>query len=89
MIEDREKEPILKMGSDKMIPRQVYDKLFTIRFPDKREWRKVFQPDKKVGLIWYTDGSKTKKALGAWVYCHRTRRKLSFRLGQYTTVFQA
>jgi ribonuclease HI len=40
-------------------------------------------------LIWYTDGSKTKNGIGAGVYCHGTRRKLSLSLGQYTTVFQA
>jgi hypothetical protein len=66
-----EKEPILQMGSDKMIPRHVYDKPFTIRFPDRKEVQ-----DKK-------------KKAQAGVYCHRTRRKLSFSLGQYTTVFQA
>jgi hypothetical protein len=43
----------------------------------------------KVGLIWYTDGSKTEKGTGAGVYCHETRKKLSFRLGKYTTIFQA
>jgi hypothetical protein len=40
-------------------------------------------------LIWYTDGSKTNHGPGAGVYCDGTRRKLSFSLGQYTTVFQA
>jgi hypothetical protein len=35
--------------------------------------------------IWFQDKKKT----GARVYCHGTRRKLSFTLGQYTTVFQA
>jgi hypothetical protein len=30
-----------------------------------------------------------KKGTRAGVYCHGTRRKLSFSLGQYTTVFQA
>jgi hypothetical protein len=30
-----------------------------------------------------------KKGTGAGVYCHGTRRKLSFSLGQCTTVFQA
>jgi hypothetical protein len=34
---------------------------------------------------WFQD----KKGTGAGLYCHRTRRKLSFSLGQYTTVFQA
>jgi hypothetical protein len=57
MTQDREKEPILQMGSDKMIPRHVYDKPFTIRFPDRSEWKKGFQTNRKGGLIWYTDGS--------------------------------
>jgi hypothetical protein len=30
MIQDMKKEPILQMGSDKMIPKHVYDKPFTI-----------------------------------------------------------
>jgi hypothetical protein len=37
MTQDMKKEPILQMGSDKMISRHVYDKLFIIRFPDKSE----------------------------------------------------
>jgi hypothetical protein len=39
----------------------IYDKPFVIRFPDRREWKKGFQPNRKGGLIWYTEGSKTKK----------------------------
>jgi hypothetical protein len=35
--------------------------------------------------LWFQD----KKGIGAGVYCHETRRELSFSLGQYTTVFQA
>jgi hypothetical protein len=34
---------------------------------------------------WFQD----KEDSGAEVYCHGTRRKVSFSLGQYTTVFQA
>jgi ribonuclease HI len=52
-------------------------------------WKEAFQPDRKGGLIWYTDGSKTNKGTGAGVYCYGTGRKLSFSLGQYTIVFQA
>jgi ribonuclease HI len=48
-----------------------------------------FNLTKKGGLIWYTMVPKQKKALGAGVYCHKTREKLSFSLGKYTTVFQA
>jgi hypothetical protein len=42
MTQDMEKEPILQMGSDKMILRHVYDKPFTIRFPDRSEWKMGF-----------------------------------------------
>jgi ribonuclease HI len=77
------------MGSDKMIPRHVYNKPFSIRSPDRSEWKEGFQPDRKCGLIWCTDGSKTNKGTGAGVYCYGARQKLSFRLWQYTTIFQA
>jgi hypothetical protein len=65
------------------------DKPFMIRFSDRSKWKEGFQSDRKGGLIWYTDGSKTNKGIGAGVYSHDTRRKLSFSLGQYTAVFQA
>jgi hypothetical protein len=58
------------------------------RFPDRSEWKEGFQPDRKGELIWYTDGSKTNIGTGAGVYCDGTRQKLSFSLGQYTTVFR-
>jgi hypothetical protein len=47
MTQDMETEPILQMRSDKMIPRHVYDKPFTIRFPDRSEWKKGLRPDRK------------------------------------------
>jgi ribonuclease HI len=74
-----------------MIPRHVYDKLFKIRFPERGEWKKGFQPDRKEGLIWYTDGSKTgkKKDPGGGFIAMGQGEKFSFSLGQYTTVFQA
>jgi ribonuclease HI len=59
-----------------------------IRLPDRSEWKEGFEPGRKGGLIWYTDGSKTNKNTGAGVYRYGTRRRLSFSLGQYTTVFQ-
>jgi ribonuclease HI len=89
MTRDIETEPILQMGTEKMVPRNVYEKSFTIRFPDRSELKKGFERDKKGGLIWCTDGSKTSKGTGAGVYCYGTRLRRSFSLGQYTTVFQA
>jgi hypothetical protein len=81
LTQDMKEEPIQQMGPDKMIPRHVYDKPFMIIFPDRSQWKEGFQPDRKGGLIWYTDGSKTNKGTGAGVYCYGTRRKLSFSLG--------
>jgi hypothetical protein len=89
MFRDIGKNLSYKWGSDKMIPKYVSDKPFTITILDSSERKEVFQPDRKGGLIWYTDGSKTNKGTGAVMYCDGTRRKLSFHLGQYTTVFQA
>jgi hypothetical protein len=66
MFRDMEEESILQMGSDKMIPKYVYDKPFMIRIPDRSEWREGFQPDRKGELICYTDGSKTNKGTGGW-----------------------
>jgi hypothetical protein len=40
------------------------------------------------GLIWYADGSKTNVGSGAGVYGGGTRKRLSFNLGQYTTVLR-
>jgi hypothetical protein len=56
-------------------------KPFTIRFPERNEWKQGFQLDRKGGLIWYTDGSKAKKGTGTEVHCLGTRRELSFPLG--------
>jgi hypothetical protein len=42
MTWDIETEPTLQMGTDKMVPRNVYVKSFTIRLPDRREWKKGF-----------------------------------------------
>jgi hypothetical protein len=46
ITQDIETEPILLMGTDKMIPRNVYENSFTIRLPDTSEWERGFEPDK-------------------------------------------
>jgi hypothetical protein len=61
-------EPILEMGSDRIIPRNAYHKPFTVKFPDKCKWQNVFNPDNKGGLVWYMDVSKTNTGTGAGVY---------------------
>jgi hypothetical protein len=51
------REPILKMGTDKMIPKYAFYKPFMVRFPDRSEWERGVIPMGKGGLIWYTDRS--------------------------------
>jgi hypothetical protein len=63
-----EHAPIPQMGSDRMLLRYAYHKPFTVKFPGRCEWQNKFNPDNKVGLVWYTDGSKTNKGTGAGVY---------------------
>ena len=46
-------------------------------------------PPEVKGLIWYTDGSKIKEGTRANVFGQTVRRRLSYTLGRYTTVFQA
>jgi ribonuclease HI len=69
-----------------MIPKYVYEKPFTIRFPDRSEWKKGYKPDRNYLVHRWL---KKKKGTGAGVCCQGTRRKLSYSLGQHTTVFQA
>jgi hypothetical protein len=48
-----------------MTLRQVYDKHFTARFPDRSEQKNEFQSVRKEGLTWYTNDSKVIKAIAA------------------------
>jgi ribonuclease HI len=76
------------MGTDKMLPRHVFHKPFTVRFPDRSEWERGSIPIKKGRLICYPDGFKTNEGTEAGVCGHGMKQKFSFSLGQYTTVFQ-
>jgi ribonuclease HI len=84
-----EQEPILLMGTDRMIPRYVFHKPFKVHLFSRHEWQNGFNPDNKGGLVWYKDGSKTNEGTGARVYKWGSRRGHSFSLGHHTTVFQA
>jgi hypothetical protein len=83
------KEPILQMGTDKMLPSYAFHKPFTVKLTSRSEWDRGFVSIRQGGLIWYADGSKTNEGTGAGVYGHGMRWRFSLSLGQYTTVFQA
>jgi len=71
-----------------LLPRYVYQKPFIVKFPEKCEWQNGFNADNKLGLVWYTGGSKTERGTGAGVYKWGLRRGHSFSLGLHITVFQ-
>jgi hypothetical protein len=75
MARGLKKEPIYRWGTDKMIPRHVYNKPFTLRLPERNEW-------KVGGLIRYTDGCKTNNGTGIGVCGYVTRQKLGFSIGK-------
>lgn len=51
-----------------MIPSYAYHKPFKIHLPNKYELQNGFNPDKKGGLVWYTDSSKMGESTGVRVY---------------------
>ena len=79
-------EPILSMRTDKMILRYAYQKSMKIQLPDKSEWQNWFSPDKKGGLVWYMEGSKTNEGTGAWVHRRGSKDGHSFIVGLHTSV---
>jgi hypothetical protein len=70
-------EPILQMETDKTITRNVYNKAFMVRFPDRSEWKDRLQPNRKGGLVWYADGTKINNGIGAGVYDYIQGRSLA------------
>ena len=52
-------------------------------------WLSTGSPPAVKGLVWFTDGSKMREGTGAGVYGQSVKRRLSFALGRYTTIFQA
>jgi len=55
----------------------------------REDWTRGSGPPPEIkGLVWYTDGSRM-EGTGAGVYGQSVKRRLSFPLGRYTTVFQA
>jgi hypothetical protein len=81
--QNMELKPILQMGTDRMLPRYVYHKPFTVKFPDKCEWQNGFKSITKGSLVWYTERCKANKGTGAAGY------RWGFSLGLHLTVFQA
>jgi hypothetical protein len=82
-----EQEPVLLMGTDRMIPRYVFHKPFKVHLSSRHEWKNGFNPHNKGGLVWFMDGSKTNEGTGATVYKWGSRRGHSFSLGHHMMVY--
>jgi ribonuclease HI len=80
--------PLLDMGSDRMLPKLTFDKPFKVLI-NWEEWKQMEQQCLTKGLVWYTDGSKTDTGTGAGIHGETQRCNIHVPLGKYTTVFQA
>jgi len=49
-----------------------------VKFPDKCQWQNGFNPDNKMGLVWYLDRYKTNKSTGAKLHKWGLKRGHSF-----------
>jgi len=86
----QQSDPIFNMGVDVMRPAFNLEPKYRVIMLTREEWtRGTGSPPEIKGLIWYTDGSKKKEGTGAGVFGQSVKRRLSFCLGRYTTVFQA
>jgi ribonuclease HI len=69
-----------------MMPAFNLEPRYRVTMLTKEDWTKgPGAPPKVKGLVWFTDGSKMKGGLEL----ESLRRRLSFSLGRYATVFQA
>jgi hypothetical protein len=71
-----------------MIVGNVYEKPFTIRLPDRSEWKEGFEPDRKGGTNLVYRWFQNQQRYWSWSVLIWKSRRLSFNLGQYTVVFQ-
>lgn len=84
-------KPILQIGTDKVICRHVCDRYFTSDSRTEMDGKMglKFKQDGKGGLVWYTDSWMINEGTGSRICGYDMRKKCSFSLAQYTTVFQA
>ena len=83
-------DPTINMEVDVMRPAFNLEPKYRVIMLTREDWTSGSRiPPEIKGLVWYTDGSKMKDGTWAGVYGHSLKRRLSFSLGKYTTVFQA
>jgi ribonuclease HI len=78
------------MGVDIMRPTFKIEPKYRVTMLTMEDWTGGSgSPPEIKGLIWYTDGSKMKEETKVGVFGQSVKRRLTFSLGRYKTVFQA
>ena len=82
----QQSDPIFNMGVDAY----NFEPQYRVTMLTREDWAKATgAPPAVKGLVWYTDVSKMRDGAGAGAYGQSVRRRLSFPLGRYVTIFQA
>ena len=83
-------DPTFNMTIDVMRPAYNSEPKYRVTMFTSDEWsRRPGTPPAGKGLVWYTDGSRTRGEPAAGVYGQSSGRTLSISLRKYATVFQA
>ena len=86
----QQSDPTFNMGVDAMRPSFNFEPKYRVTSLTREDWtRGTGTPPVVKGHVWFTDGCRMKEGTGAGVYGQSVRRRLSFSLGRYATVFQA
>jgi ribonuclease HI len=82
--------PIFSMGVDATRPTFNFEPRYRVTISHREDWTKgPAAPPEVKGLVWYIVVSKMMEGTGEGVYGQSIKRRLSYPLGRYTTVFQA
>ncbi|XP_046145392.1 uncharacterized protein LOC123988683 [Osmia bicornis bicornis] len=88
--EFREPGGALTLGGDACDPTYHFKNSFRVNIPCKEAWEvnreELLTPR---GLIWYTDGSKTKTGTGAGIWGERPRAEIAMSLDPHVSILQA
>jgi hypothetical protein len=60
-------ESILQIGTVKMILTQVCNKLFTVIFLDRSDWKGKFPLDRNVKMVWFRE-KRRHLGWGVWIW---------------------
>jgi ribonuclease HI len=86
----QQSDPIFSMGVDAMRPTFNFEPRYRVSISISEDWTKnPGAPPGVKGLVWFTDGSKMKGGDWGWSLLAIRKKRLSFSLGTYATVFQA